>query len=1051
MKDQSKTKKQLIGELAELRRRIAQLEVAEAKRKQAEEALRESEEKFRSLAEYSPNMIFINKRGRVVYANKRCEEVMKYTTDEFLSGDFDFLDMIAPDNREAVMTSFGRHVKGGDVEPYEFALVTKDGRRIEAILASKLIDYEGDRAILGTVVDITERKRAEEALQESERKYRTLFETMTQGVVYQAADGQIISANPAAERILGLTMDQMQGRTSVDPRWKAIHEDGTGFPGETHPAMVALKTGKEVRNVVMGVFNPSKAEYTWINIDAVPQFRSGEEKPYQVYTTSEDITERKRAEQALRESEEKSRNIIESIPVGMHMYQLEPDGRLVFTGANPAADQILGVDNSQYVGMTIEQAFPALAETEAPEKYRLAASRGQTWYTDQIVYEEDQIAGAFEVQAFQTSPGRMVAAFVDITERKQANEALRQSEERYRQLFEAESDAIFLIENESGRILEANGAASALYGYSREELLTKRNTDLSAEPEDTRHVTQETPVVADQVVTIPLRLHRKRDGTVFPVEITGRFFIWQGRPVHIAAIRDISERKQAEEEREKLLAQIQEQAQRVQQIIDTVPEGVLLLDEGERVVLANPVAEGHLSLLADIKVGDTLPRLGDRPLAELLTSPPRGLWHEAATDSHSFQIIARPIEAGPAPSGWVLVIRDVTQQREIEQRIQQQERLASVGQLAAGIAHDFNNIMATIVLYAQMTGRTEDLPIVVRERMETIDQQAEHATRLIQQILDFSRRAVLDRHPLNLLLLLREHVKLLGRTLPESIQVKLEYKPDKHAAPLIVNADPTRMQQMVTNLALNARDAMPEGGELHITLEQIEVRPGESPLLPEMAAGEWAQVTVSDTGTGIPPDVLPHIFEPFFTTRAPLGSGLGLAQVHGIVGQHGGRIDVDTQVGEGTTFTIYLPVYLAEPSTSASGAELSALPTGQGETILIVEDDAVVRKALLDSLEGLNYTVLEAVNGLEALALLEQYGDDVALVLSDVVMPGMGGIALLHALRERDLMVPVVMLTGHPLEKELEDLRAQGIIDWLPKPPQLEDLAMVVAQALGMD
>jgi two-component system cell cycle sensor histidine kinase/response regulator CckA len=208
-------------------------------------------------------------------------------------------------------------------------------------------------------------------------------------------------------------------------------------------------------------------------------------------------------------------------------------------------------------------------------------------------------------------------------------------------------------------------------------------------------------------------------------------------------------------------------------------------------------------------------------------------------------------------------------------------------------------------------------------------------------------------------------------------------------------------------------------------------------------------MTVSDTGTGIPPDALPHIFEPFFTTKAPLGSGLGLAQVHGIVGSHEGRIDVETQVGKGTTFTIYLPVYLSEPSPLLSRAELSELPTGQGETILVVEDNAVVQKALADSLELLNYQVRKASNGQEALAVLEQRKGEIALVLSDVVMPRMSGIALLHAMRERGLVVRVVMLTGHPLKKEMERLRAHGMTDWLPKPPQLEQLAEVVARALG--
>jgi signal transduction histidine kinase/ActR/RegA family two-component response regulator len=474
---------------------------------------------------------------------------------------------------------------------------------------------------------------------------------------------------------------------------------------------------------------------------------------------------------------------------------------------------------------------------------------------------------------------------------------------------------------------------------------------------------------------------------------------------------------------------------------------VLLLSADGQVLLANPVAEGDLSVLADAQMGDTITHLGDRPLAELLASPPKGLWHEVRFDDRTFEIIARPIKNGPKPEDWVLVINDVTQEREFRQRAQQQERLAAVGQLAAGIAHDFNNIMAAIILYAQTTAREHDLPATVQDRMMTIHQQAMHATHLIRQILDFSRLSVLERRPFDLLPFLKEQVQLLRRTLPENITVKLTYEANEHTAMFMVNADPTRMQQMITNLAINARDAMPEGGELLVKLAQIRIASRKKAPLPEIKVGEWIQIEVSDTGTGIPPDVLPHIFEPFFTTKAPQGSGLGLAQVHGIVGSHEGHIAVDTQFGKGTTFTIYLPNMPLE-SPEPSTLEMESLVKGQGETILVVEDNAAARKALVASLQQLNYRTIEAINGREALVILKQHSDKIALVLSDVVMPKMGGNALLQNLKQQGATVPIVMLTGHPMEKELDDLQAQGLSGWLLKPPSLEQLAEMIVQTL---
>ncbi len=327
-----------------------------------------------------------------------------------------------------------------------------------------------------------------------------------------------------------------------------------------------------------------------------------------------------------------------------------------------------------------------------------------------------------------------------------------------------------------------------------------------------------------------------------------------------------------------------------------------------------------------------------------------------------------------------------------------------------------------------------------RERLETINQQAHHAAQLIEQILDFSRRGLLARRPLDLLPLIKEHVRLLKRTLPESIAVELNHTREAY----LVNADPTRMQQIVMNLAVNARDAMPQGGTLRIALDHLQLDPHASPPVARMAPGDWVEISVTDTGTGIPAEALPHIFEPFYTTKPPgQGSGLGLAQVHGIIAQHEGHIDVRTESNRGTTFTVYLPASSTSPDAVLEPAR-SETPRGQGQVILVVEDNAVLRRALCETLVDSGYQVREAPDGLAALALLEEESGGVDVVLSDVVMPRMGGMALANALRERNWAIPVILMSGHPRQRNLDELLAQGVADWLPKPPDLDDLARAV-------
>lgn len=394
---------------------------------------------------------------------------------------------------------------------------------------------------------------------------------------------------------------------------------------------------------------------------------------------------------------------------------------------------------------------------------------------------------------------------------------------------------------------------------------------------------------------------------------------------------------------------------------------------------------------------------------------------------------------------YVAVKEDITERKQLEEEHLRQERLASVGQLAAGIAHDFNNILAAIGLYSEIVGRSKELSDGNKKRMGVINQQVWHASRLIGQILDFSRQSVLQRHPLNLQSLLEEQVNLLQRTLPENIAIELQCEPGEYT----VEGDPTRIQQVLTNLAVNARDAMPNGGRLTITLGRLAAEPDQLPWQPTTSAKTYIRLNVTDTGTGIPPQNLPHIFDPFFTTKAPgEGTGLGLAQIHGIVGQHHGYIDVESQMGVGSSFTVYLPA-LEIALDAAPAQDDSSIHQGQGQVLLVVEDEATLRAAMLTILEQWNYRVLEAANGKEALAVLEAHRGQIDLVLSDMVMPDMGGIALFQTLRQNGWALPMILISGHPLDRVNDELKELGVAACFTKPPDLNKLVGTIAQTLA--
>jgi PAS domain S-box-containing protein len=464
---------------------------------------------------------------------------------------------------------------------------------------------------------------------------------------------------------------------------------------------------------------------------------------------------------------------------------------------------------------------------------------------------------------------RMVGTHVDITERKIAEEKVRESERRYRTLFELESDATFLIDNENGDILEVNETASKLYGYTREELTGLRNVDLSAEPEQTRQAGR------DKLTAIPVRWHRKKDGMAFPVEIAARHITWQDRSVHIASIRDISERIRYEEER-----------------------------------------------------------------------------------------------------------------KALETQLFQSQKIEAVGQLAGGIAHDFNNILTVILGYAAIMLKKIEERDPLRPLLEQIVSSATRAADLTKGLLAFSRKQILDSRPVGMDEVVLDIRKMLGRIIREDIDFRT-IVPD---VILTVHADKGQMGQVLINLVTNAVDAMPDGGELTIRVQPYTMDAHFMEKHGFGKPGEYACVSVEDSGIGMDEKTREKIFEPFFTTKAPgKGTGLGLSIVYGIVRQHNGFITVEAGKEIGTAFRVYLPLVGPQVCETVSEEPRDyALVCGR-ETILLAEDDEIVREMNEIALSEAGYRVITARDGEDARIKFMENRDAIDLLVFDVVMPKKDG------------------------------------------------------------
>jgi two-component system, cell cycle sensor histidine kinase and response regulator CckA len=399
----------------------------------------------------------------------------------------------------------------------------------------------------------------------------------------------------------------------------------------------------------------------------------------------------------------------------------------------------------------------------------------------------------------------------------------------------------------------------------------------------------------------------------------------------------------------------------------------------------------------------------------------------------------------PEIAGVVVNSRDVTERHRLEEQLLHSQKMEAIGQLAGGVAHDFNNILTVIQGHASLLRAGEKLPETQKTSVDQIYQAAERAAGLTRQLLTFSRRQLMQPKPLDLNVVLGNMTKMLGRILGEDIALQFNYS----AGQPWVHADEGMIEQVVMNLAVNSRDAMPTGGQLTIKITVTDIKPGELARHPGGRAGRFACFSVADTGSGIKPEVLPHIFEPFFTTKAVgKGTGLGLATVYGIVKQHSGWITVQSRAGQGTTFEVFLPAINSVAGKSSDTTIDEALPRGT-ETILVVEDEAPVRELVSSVLTAQGYRILEAASGVKALEVWRQHRDVIDLLLTDIVMPdGMTGRDLAEKVQAEKPSLKAIYTSGYSSDIVGRDFVLREGLNYLQKPFVPHKLARAVRKCL---
>ncbi len=631
-----------------------------------------------------------------------------------------------------------------------------------------------------------------------------------------------------------------------------------------------------------------------------------------------------------------------------------------------------------------------------------------------------------------------------IHERRQTEVVLRRSEEQFRQVWEHSVDGMAVIDAD-GYILEVNPAYCRMFGKSPRQLVGRPFVVVIADSEQENWLKR----FREGARTGDLHAYREEevalwDGRTLWLEHSNSLFPGSNAlPRVLTVLRDVTERKYTEEA-------LRVSEARYRSLVEDLEQGVFLKDAQLRYIAANvPFCRG-LGLSPEEIVGRSDHDLYSPEQADRYTESDRQVLTEnrrleaeetVAVGPHSrvVRVIKTPVrDTNGRPVGVLGILWDVTEQRRLETQLREAQQLEAVGQLAGGIAHDFNNLLTAILGNVGLVLANRQMEGAERAILSSVEQAGRRAADLTQQLLGFARRAVLRPEPLNLNTIVDETTGLIGRTLHARIKLEVQKAPDLWP----VLADPGQMNQVLLNLCLNARDAMPQGGQLTIETANTVVDEAQAQQTLDAQPGDYVRLRVTDTGVGIPVELRSRIFEPFFTTKPPgQGNGLGLAMVFGILKQHRGWAQCESEVGQGSRFDVYLP-----------RGEEAAPPPGPAPkaregpaTILVVDDEDFIRKLARDVLERQGYRVLVASDGTQALTVYGEQVSAVDLVVLDLTMPGLSGQDTFRELRRLRPEVRVVLSSGYTAEDLTE---APGVV-FLSKPYSPKQLTAKVREALN--